>query len=212
MRKPQIQKWVSIMKHENHTHTSLLYAPLALLALTPPPLPHSLTSLPSQSRRYSGWFKLVQADGSTVEVKENDVSFKLIKNSAGYWNVDGRGRNAYGMFTLTGTLDKAHNLELYKHFNARVSKPKKGPAAPASSLSLSPAGAPQQAAGAPQQAAGAPQQALALAVAETPTFAPCTLDEIELAAGMPPVEVSARSERGGGRRGSGFCDDMIYDI
>jgi hypothetical protein len=79
---------------------------------------------PDKNIKYSGWFKLLQTDGSVVEVKENDVSFKFIKNNNKGWNVDGRGRNSYGTFYLTGTLTDDYNLEIYKHFNARVSKVK----------------------------------------------------------------------------------------
>ena len=74
---------------------------------------------PDKNIKYAGWFKLLQGDGSLVEVKENDVSFKLIPNNGGGWNVDGRGRNAYGTFTLSGTVDAEYNIELYKHFNTR---------------------------------------------------------------------------------------------
>jgi len=80
---------------------------------------------PDKNIKYSGWFELMQMDGSIIRIGENDTSFKLLHNADGGWNVEGRGRNNYGSFTLTGTLQKdTHLLELYKHFPPRVSSKK----------------------------------------------------------------------------------------
>mmetsp|Transcript_6577 Transcript_6577/g.12657 ORF Transcript_6577/g.12657 Transcript_6577/m.12657 type:complete len:543 (+) Transcript_6577:383-2011(+) len=95
---------------------------------------------PEKTLRLSGHFMFwVQATQTHNKVGENDLSFKLVKNSAGGWNVDGRGRNAYGNFFLTGTLDgNGRDIELYKHFPPRNSQSKaRSPKAAASSSSSS---------------------------------------------------------------------------
>jgi len=92
---------------------------------------------PDKNIKYSGWFELMQIGGQVIRIGENDTSFKLLPNVEGGWNVEGRGRNNYGSFTLTGTLQKdTYLLELYKHFPPRVSSKSKSSSSSAHSLKV----------------------------------------------------------------------------
>ncbi|GMH51267.1 hypothetical protein TrST_g10859 [Triparma strigata] len=82
---------------------------------------------PVKQVRLAGWFEFWNlTTQSTTKVGENDISFKLLKNNGGGWNVEGRGRNQYGTFFLTGTLEPdGKTIELYKHFPPRPVASKK---------------------------------------------------------------------------------------
>lgn len=68
------------------------------------------------SGRYSGWFHLTAADLKRSTISERDVNLRFIKNSEGYHNVEGRGLNAFGKYTITGSLSKDNVLTLFRHF------------------------------------------------------------------------------------------------
>jgi hypothetical protein len=68
------------------------------------------------SGKYIGWFDLNQEDGSKSKIVEKDVTLKFRKNSAGCHNVDGRGSNYFGKYTITGTLDEDNMLTIFRHF------------------------------------------------------------------------------------------------
>lgn len=68
------------------------------------------------SGRYTGWFLLTQPDGSRVTVQERDVNLKFKKNSDGYYNVEGRGSNGFGKYTISGTMSKDNEITIFRHF------------------------------------------------------------------------------------------------
>eukprot|EP00978_Attheya_sp_CCMP212_P032052 scaffold123458_cov45-Attheya_sp.AAC.1 len=78
------------------------------------------------SAKYAGWFYLSNEDGSRTRVSERDVQLKFRSNSngKGNWNVEGRGSNVFGKYTITGTLvhqtdtDK-YLLTIFRHFLPR---------------------------------------------------------------------------------------------
>ena len=75
------------------------------------------------SGRYSGWFDLSNPDNTRTRILEKDVTLKFRKNSAGFYNVEGRGSNAFGKYSITGTLTLDKVITIFRHFQQR--KPKK---------------------------------------------------------------------------------------
>ncbi len=55
------------------------------------------------SGRYTGFF-YTNNMGERTKNPERDVTLKFIMNSEGYYNVEGRGSNVYGKYSITGTL------------------------------------------------------------------------------------------------------------
>ena len=76
------------------------------------------------SGRYSGWFNLTNNDNSRTRVSEKDITLKFRKNNAGYYNVEGRGSNAFGRYTISGTLTNDHIITIFRHFQQRKPKTK----------------------------------------------------------------------------------------
>ena len=75
------------------------------------------------SGRYSGWFDIrSELDGSTNRVVEKDVTLKFKKNNAGFYNVEGRGTNAFGKYNITGTLSVDNVITIFRHFIPRKLK------------------------------------------------------------------------------------------
>jgi len=80
------------------------------------------------SGKYTGWFyvdadPLAAASTSTnnghhnkTKVPERDVHLKFIENNEGYHNVEGKGSNMYGKYTISGVLDKDGTITLFRHF------------------------------------------------------------------------------------------------
>lgn len=83
------------------------------------------------SGRYSGWFDLKQDDGTKTRINERDVTLKFRKNSAGYSNIEGKGSNVFGKYTITGTLTKDGVITIFRHFVPRKIKGNKAIAASA---------------------------------------------------------------------------------
>ena len=140
---------------------------------------HSKMSYPpTKTLRLSGSFDFFNVNTRThTQVGENDLSFKLVKNRAGGWNVDGRGRNAYGNFFLTGELDEnGRDIELYKHFPPRnTAASKKGVASPKALL-------PSPAAAALLEANPPP------ALPPAKPIEPLRPDEIQMEEGLEPTK------------------------
>jgi hypothetical protein len=44
------------------------------------------------------------------------VTLKFKLNSEGFWNVEGRGSNMFGKYTISGTLDKDKIITIFRHF------------------------------------------------------------------------------------------------
>jgi len=87
------------------------------------------SSVPSNafpiSGRYSGWFDLSNEDGSRTRINERDVVLKFRKNDAGYYNVEGKGSNVFGKYSITGTLTKDNVITIFRHFQQRKIKSNK---------------------------------------------------------------------------------------
>ncbi|CAM9094015.1 unnamed protein product, partial [Scytosiphon promiscuus] len=65
---------------------------------------------------YQGHFLVRQPPKPVTKVEEKDLHIAFVRNSAGGWNVDGRGRNVYGSFTITGRLGADRQLEVYRAY------------------------------------------------------------------------------------------------
>ncbi|KAL9180340.1 hypothetical protein ACHAXT_008310 [Thalassiosira profunda] len=76
------------------------------------------------SGRYTGFF-YVSEMGSKTKIAERDVTLKFRQNNAGYHNVEGKGSNLYGKYSITGTLDKDGAITLFRHFQAPKAAKKK---------------------------------------------------------------------------------------
>ncbi len=75
------------------------------------------------SGRYTGWFNYTE-DGKKTRYTERDVVLKFKKNNAGYYNVEGKGTNMFGKYSISGTLDKENIITLFRHFAPiKVKKP-----------------------------------------------------------------------------------------
>ena len=68
------------------------------------------------SGRYTGSFYVNADDVSKTKVAEKDVVLKFRENNAGYYNVEGKGSNYFGKYTITGTLDKEGVITIFRHF------------------------------------------------------------------------------------------------
>ncbi|CAN0087360.1 unnamed protein product, partial [Hapterophycus canaliculatus] len=73
---------------------------------------------------YQGHFLVRQPPKPVTKVEEKDLHIAFVRNSAGGWNVEGRGRNVYGTFTITGRLGPDRQLEVYRAYQ-KVAKPAK---------------------------------------------------------------------------------------
>lgn len=78
------------------------------------------------SGRYTGSF-YVNETGERTKILERDVTLKFKRNLAGYHNVEGKGSNIYGKYSITGTLEKDGMITLFRHFAPiKVKASKKG--------------------------------------------------------------------------------------
>jgi hypothetical protein len=74
------------------------------------------------SGRYSGWFDLNLEDGSKKKIVEKDITLRFRKNDAGFHNVEGRGSNAFGKYSITGTLTADSVITIFRHFQVKKIK------------------------------------------------------------------------------------------
>ena len=82
-------------------------------------------NIPSDGK-YSGWFHLNSDDGlSKLKSEEKDVMLKFIKNSDGYFNVEGSGSNVYGSYSIVGTLTSDGVITMCRKFEAAKPMPKR---------------------------------------------------------------------------------------
>jgi len=89
------------------------------------------------SGKYTGWFHLKDEIGNNPEIPEKDITLKFKKNNAGYHNVEGKGSNVFGKYTITGTLTEDGTITLFRHFqenhkqkkstSLKISTPAPGP-------------------------------------------------------------------------------------
>ena len=94
------------------------------------------------SGRYSGWFDLNNDAGGKTKINEKDITLRFRKNNAGYYNVEGKGSNAFGKYTITGTL-KDDVVTIFRHFLLKkVKAPASSAAGSSSSSKLSVTSAP----------------------------------------------------------------------
>jgi len=88
------------------------------------------------SGRYTGWFDLTGEGGAKSRISEKDVSLKFRPNNANGYNVEGKGSNVFGKYSITGTLepesDDANEMEgqtwlftIFKHFLMKKQKKQK---------------------------------------------------------------------------------------
>ncbi len=75
------------------------------------------------SGRYTGFFYTNNL-GERTKNPERDVTLKFIMNSEGYYNVEGRGSNVYGKYSITGTL-KDSTITLHRVYQALKEKSSK---------------------------------------------------------------------------------------
>jgi hypothetical protein len=74
------------------------------------------------SGRYSGWFDLNVEDGTKKKIVEKDVTLRFRKNSSGFYNVEGKGSNAFGKYSITGTLAEDNVITIFRHFQIKKVK------------------------------------------------------------------------------------------
>ena len=74
------------------------------------------------SGKYSGWFDLSNEDGTRTRINERDVLLKFRPNNQGYQNVEGKGSNVFGKYTITGTLTADNIITIFRHFQPRKFK------------------------------------------------------------------------------------------
>jgi hypothetical protein len=87
------------------------------------------------SGRYSGWFDLNNEQGGKTKINEKDITLRFRKNNAGYHNVEGKGSNAFGKYTITGTLTKDNVVTIFRHFILKKTKASASSAAGSSNSS-----------------------------------------------------------------------------
>lgn len=78
------------------------------------------------SGKYNGSF-LVNAPlgGAKTKIEEKNVILKFRENTEGYHNVEGKGSNVWGKYSITGTLTKDGEITLFRHYQALKTQPKK---------------------------------------------------------------------------------------
>jgi len=78
------------------------------------------------SGKYNGSF-LVNAPhgGAKTKIEEKNVMLKFRENTEGYHNVEGKGSNVWGKYSITGTLSKEGEITLFRHYQAVKAQPKK---------------------------------------------------------------------------------------
>jgi hypothetical protein len=90
------------------------------------------------SGRYSGWFDLNQEDGNKTKINERDITLRFRKNNAGYNNVEGRGSNVFGKYSITGTLTLDNVITIFRHFQPRKLKALKAGAGAGAAVTSAP--------------------------------------------------------------------------
>ncbi len=78
------------------------------------------------SGKYNGSF-LVNAPhgGAKTKIEEKNVMLKFRENNEGYHNVEGKGSNVWGKYSITGTLTKDGEITLFRHYQVVKAQPKK---------------------------------------------------------------------------------------
>jgi len=77
------------------------------------------------SGKYTGSFVLTNDDQTKTCIREQDVYLKFRKNNQGFHNVEGRGSNIFGKYSISGTFSKENIITIFRHFQLR--KVKKAP-------------------------------------------------------------------------------------
>ena len=74
---------------------------------------------------YTGSFMINNA-GVKTKVEEKDVMLRFVENNEGFYNVEGKGSNSFGKYTISGTLSKEGVITIYRHYPAlAVAQPTK---------------------------------------------------------------------------------------
>ena len=68
------------------------------------------------SGRYTGFFYVGDGPEERTKVAERKFTLKFLLNSDGYHNVEGRGSNEFGKFSITGLLMEDDTITLCKHW------------------------------------------------------------------------------------------------
>jgi len=76
------------------------------------------------SGTYVGSFTINNA-GVKTKVEEQDVLLNFVENSEGFYNVEGKGSNSFGKYTISGTLSTERVITIYRHYPALVAQPTK---------------------------------------------------------------------------------------
>lgn len=79
------------------------------------------------SGKYTGFFYVSDGPEGRTKVAERDVTLKFIPNSEGQHNVEGRGSNVFGKYSITGTLLEDGTITLSRHFQSIKLKTSKKP-------------------------------------------------------------------------------------
>lgn len=76
------------------------------------------------SGRYTGFIYMSDHLGQRTKTPEQDVFLKFIMNSEGYYNVEGRGSNVFGKYSITGILQDS-TLTMTRIYQAMKEKSSK---------------------------------------------------------------------------------------
>jgi len=68
------------------------------------------------SGRYTGWFRMKSDNDKVTEIHENYIFLNFEKNRDGFYNVDGKGGNEFGQYTISGTLSADNEITLFRHY------------------------------------------------------------------------------------------------
>jgi len=74
------------------------------------------------SGRYTGFFYVGDGPEERTKVAERYFTLKFLLNSDGYHNVEGRGSNEFGKFSITGLLMEDGTITLCKHWEIKELK------------------------------------------------------------------------------------------
>jgi len=92
------------------------------------------------SGKYTGWFDVVGENGSLSRVNENALTFRFRKNNAGYYNIEGKGQNCFGNYSVSGTLTRDNTITIFRIFQLRKLKGKSTTDASGTGVGSAPSG------------------------------------------------------------------------
>ncbi|KAL7442541.1 hypothetical protein ACHAXM_008437 [Skeletonema potamos] len=88
-----------------------------------------VTAFPLSGKYTGSFFVDAPQGGAKTKIEEKNVMLKFRENNEGYHNVEGKGSNVWGKYSITGTLNKDGEITLFRHYQAAKAHPQKKVAA-----------------------------------------------------------------------------------